>query len=155
MWVADLDDRKIYAYNLGDTNLIAKSRVRGKEFNTLDPNNSTSVAIWSDGAAMWVANSSDAKIYAYKVGNKSCDSGKDFSTLETAGNNKPTGIWSNDTTMWVADSDDDKIYDYNLGNTNQDFGCRVPNKDFDTLKAAGNLNPSWHLVEWRNDVGSR
>ncbi len=141
MWVADLDDRRIYAYNLGDTNLIAKSRVRGKEFNTLDTNNSTPAAIWSDGATMWVVDTADAKIYAYKMADKSRDSGKDFTTLEAAGNNKPTGIWSNGMTMWVTDSDDDKIYAYNLGNTKQDFGCRAPNKDFDTLKSAGNLNP--------------
>ena len=95
---------------------------------------------------MWVLNTrsmndKNAKIYAYKMSDKGRDSGKDFSTLEIAENNNPWGIWSNGTTMWVADSDDDKIYAYNLGDTKQEFGCRVSNKDFDTLKAAGNLNP--------------
>ena len=146
MWVTDLDDRRIYAYNLGDTNLVAKSRVRGKEFNTLDPHNKYPVAIWSDGTTMWVLNTrsmndKNAKIYAYKMSDKGRDSGKDFSTLEIAENNNPWGIWSNGTTMWVTDSDDDKIYAYNLGDTKQEFGCRVSNKDFDTLKSAGNLNP--------------
>ena len=146
MWVADPVDRKIYAYNLSDTNLVAKSRVPDKEFNTLDPNNSTPVAIWSDGATMWVADSDDDKIYAYNLGNTNLGDkirvpDKDFDTLKAAENLNPYGIWSDGETMWVADSDDDKIYAYNLGNTNLGDKIRVPDKDFDTLKAAGNLNP--------------
>ena len=142
MWVADSDDGRIYAYNLGDTNLVAKSRVPGKEY-TLDSHNSAPVALWSDGMTMWVADNIDAKVYAYKMTDKSRDSEKDFgtNTLRTAGNHKLTGIWSNGTTMWGADSDDDRIYAYNLGDTNLIDRIRIPKKEFDTLKDAGNIDP--------------
>ena len=47
--------------------------------------------MWSDGVTMWVADSVDYKIYAYRMSDKSRDSGKDFDTLVAAGNGDPTG----------------------------------------------------------------
>ena len=82
---------------------------------------------------MWVADSFDDKIYAYKMSDKTRDSGKDFNTLIAAGNGHPSALWSDGTTMWVADSDDDKIYAYNLATKQRDAG-----KDFNTLADAGN-----------------
>ena len=61
---------------------------------------------------MWVADYSDDKIYAYNLSAKARDFGKDFNTLDAAGNEGPAGIWSDGTTMWVADYSDDKIYAY-------------------------------------------
>ena len=63
-------------------------------------------------------------------------SGKDFDTLQAAGNTSPRGIWSDGETMWVADWIDEKIYAYEMATTS-----RVSGKDFDTLQAAGNTSP--------------
>ena len=46
-------------------------------------------------------------------------------------------MWSDDQTIWVADSVDKKLYAYNLATKSCDS-----DKDFDTLKAAGNTNPT-------------
>ena len=40
--------------------------------------------------------------------------GKDFDTLNAAGNNNPHGLWSDGAAMWVADPDDDKLYAYQM-----------------------------------------
>ena len=48
----------------------------------------------------------------------------------------PLGIWSDGETMWVVDFIEEKIYAYDLATK-----ARVPGKDFDTLKAAGNAWP--------------
>ncbi len=63
---------------------------------------------------MWVADLTDAKVYAYNMETKERDPDKDFNTLEAAGNVAPEGIWSDGITLWVADEDDDKLYSYNL-----------------------------------------
>ena len=86
---------------------------------------------------MWVADSSDDKIYAYNMSNKARVSSKDFDTLEGAENDHPAGIWSDGATMWVADSSDDKIYAYNMSDK-----ARVSSKDFDTLEGAENDHPA-------------
>ena len=92
--------------------------------------------IWSDGTTVWVADSHDAKIYAYNLAPEG-SAGKDFDTLAAAGNNSPKDIWSDGTTMWVADTEDAMIYAYNLGTQQRD-----PNKDINTLVAAGNDHPT-------------
>ena len=113
------------------------SRNSAEDFDGLyEAENDDPEGIWSDGTTMWVADSSDSKIYAYNISNKARVSSKDFDTLDSAGNDSPEGIWSDGTTMWVADSSDDKIYAYNMSNK-----ARVSSKDFDTLDSAGNDHP--------------
>ena len=133
MWVTDVDDIKIYAYNLS-----TKARDSSKDFDTLAAaGNLSSRGIWSDGTTMWVADETYDKLYAYTISTKAHDSSKDFDTLDAAGNENPTSIWSDGITMWVADSGDDKLYAYNLSTK-----ARDSSKDFDTLIAAGNENPT-------------
>ena len=74
MWVADFAgwkaDRspkdtghKIYAYKM-----IDKSRDSAKDFDTLNAaGNRIPRGIWSDGTTMWVTDSQDDKIYAYRL----------------------------------------------------------------------------------------
>ena len=115
----------------------AFSRNSAEDFDGLDAaGNDSPEGIWSDGTTMWVADSSDSKMYAYNISNKARVSSKDFDTLDSAGNDSPTGIWSDGATMWVADSSDDKIYAYNMSDQ-----ARVSSKDFDTLDSAGNGRP--------------
>ena len=121
MWVADITDDKIYAYNLA-----TKARDSSQDFNTLSAaSNTAPQGIWSDGTTMWVADNGDDKIYAYNLTTKARDSSQDFNTLSAASNNEPRGIWSDGTTMWVVDQDDQRIYAYNLAtkayDSSQDF----------------------------------
>ena len=88
---------------------------------------------------MWVADSDDAKIYAYSMATKERAPQKEFDTLDDAGNRSPRGIWSNGQTMWVADANDDRVYAYSMTTKERDEV-----KDFDlwnVLGAFGNVAP--------------
>ena len=90
---------------------------------------------------MWVADDQfggEEKIYAYAMATRARDPGKDFNTLDDAGNDEPEGIWSDGTTMWVADDPwfGEKIYAYVLATR-----ARDADKDIDALEYAGNDNP--------------
>ena len=106
-----------------------------KDFN-LGANNDHPRGTWSDGTTMWVADSDDAKIYAYVLDDGARDDDKDFNSLTDAGNDGPWGIWSDGTTMWVADTSDNKLYAYVLSD-----GARDSDRDFDTLDVAENEAP--------------
>ena len=132
LWVTDVADDKIYAYNLS-----TKARDPNKDFNTLQAaGNTFPVGPWSDGATLWMTDVTDDKIYAYNLSTKARDPNKDFNTLQAAGNTGPFGLWSDGTTLWVTDSGDDKIYAYNLSTK-----ARDPDNDFNTLRAARNHDP--------------
>ena len=94
------------------------------------------VGIWSDGTTMWVADWGDDKVYAYRMSNRTRDSGKDFGLGYT--NRRPVGIWSDGTTMWVADSADGKLYAYRMSNRTRDSG-----KDFDLHADNGYAKGIW------------
>ena len=137
MWVADLDESRIYPYYAGTLGPVFHARVPYKHFKTLEAaGNDSPLGIWSDGVTMWVADPEDNKIYAYYLATKERVPNKDFETLGAAGNTYPSDIWSDEVTMWVADFEDAKIYAYDLATKE-----RVPNKDFETLAAAGNGSP--------------
>ena len=91
----------------------AQSRDVGSDF-ILDAANGYPTGIWSDGTTMWVADFADDKLYAYRMSDRSRDSGKDFDTLSVAGNGSPVGIWSDGTTMWASDFADGKLYAYRM-----------------------------------------
>ena len=136
MWISDgtSGDPVIYAYRRSNgmadpDNTFFRSTLSAA-------GNENPGGMWSHGNTMWVADLTDAKIYAYVLSSKERDGGKDFDTLRDAGNGLPRGIWSDGKTMWVADSADDKIYAYDLATK-----AHVENQDFDTLAAAGNSNP--------------
>ena len=129
----------------------AQSRDVGSDF-ILDAANGYPTGIWSDGTTMWVADFADDKLYAYRMSDRSRDSGKDFDTLSVAGNGSPVGIWSDGTTMWASDFADGKLYAYRMSDRSRDSG-----KDFDTLSAAGNKFPEgiWSdgTTMWVADTG--
>ena len=99
--------------------------------------NTTPRGVWSNGTTIWVSDSGDNKIYAYRISDKARDPNGDFDTLDAASNHQPSGIWSDGMTMWVSDTDDDKIYAYNLTTKAHDAS-----KDFDTLRAESNVSPT-------------
>ena len=102
LWVANeqriaTDDPKIFAYTLdGD-------RETDLDFNTLeDADNTRPKGLWSDGETMWVADSSDKKIYAYDMLTKAHVPAKDFSPKDMDKfDHEVWGIWSDYQTMWV------------------------------------------------------
>ena len=126
VWVADTDDRKVYAYNTDGTRDSSEDFSIGRFSN----------GIWGDGTTLWAASSGSDKLFAYSLASGTSDSGKDFDTLDAAGNDDPRGVWSDETTMWVSDKNDKKIYAYKMSDKSRDSG-----KDFDTLDAAGNDDP--------------
>ena len=111
LWVLDVEDDKIYAYNLS-----TKARDPDNDFNTFNTlraaGNRNPYGLWSDGTTLWVTDKTDDKLYAYNLSTKARDPNNDFNTLQAAGNDSPTGLWSDGTTMWVMDPDDKKIYAY-------------------------------------------
>ncbi|WP_419553035.1 cadherin-like beta sandwich domain-containing protein [Candidatus Poriferisodalis sp.] len=110
LWVSDLWDGKIYAYDLA-----TQSRQPSKDLNTLkNAGNSRPAGLWSDGTTMWVSDEDDDKVYAYELSTGNRLAHLDFDTLSGVGNNAPDGLWSDGTTMWVADQGDDKIYAYTM-----------------------------------------
>ncbi len=138
MWVVDQTDNKFYAYHAF---LSPTTRNENQDFETLKAaGNNVPEGMWSDGQTLWVADDGDDKLYAYDLATTDHIPDKDFNTLRAAGNDKPRGIWSDGETMWVAndgdDNSDDKLYAYDLiTKTN------IPDKNFNTLSAAGNNAP--------------
>ena len=159
IWVADnfpheqypqlLSRDKIYAYNLA-----TKARDAGKDINSLkDSGNQHPRGLWSDGTTMWVADSEDNKLYAYKK----ADGTRDAATIDKdieldSANADARGLWSDGTTMWVADEVDNKLYAYKVLD-----GTRDSVKDYNTLEAAGNHAPyglwSDGTIMWVSDYG--
>ena len=88
---------KLYAYNRSDG-----SRDTGSDFDTLDAaGNNDARGICSDGTTMFVADSGDNKVYAYKMSDTTRDSNKDV-TLD-ADNGSAHGLSCDSTHLWVAD----------------------------------------------------
>ena len=131
MWVADLLDSKIYAYNMA-----TKARDADKDFNTLAAaGNNEPRGLWSDGSTMWVSDYYDEKLYAYNLQTKVRVPSEDFNNLFRSNQQvgplaEPFGIWSDGNTMWVADHGDHKIYAYDMVHKG-----RKASRDFDTLDA--------------------
>ena len=132
MWVSDLADGKIYAYDLA-----AKSRQPSKDLNTLkNAGNSRPAGLWSDGTTMWVSDDEDDKLYAYDLSTGARLAHLDFDTLSGVGNNRPDGLWSDGTTMWVTDREDDKLYAYVMPGRTHLQSLELDGIDFATLDPA-------------------
>ncbi len=122
------------------------------DFDTLSAaGNTRPTGIWSDGVTMWVADYDDARIYAYKMSDKSREAlVKEFTLLGAVGNDRPTGIWSDGETMWVVDATDKKIYAYNMQTK-----LRDQSKEIDSLAGPAPGDPlgnSWPTGIWSDGV---
>ena len=141
IWIANdgfSGNNKIFAYNRSNGN-----RATGKDFNNLDSAGNQDIAgIWSDGDTMFVVDTADDEVYAYKMkpaanfGDR--DTTKEFSLH--ADNDAPRGIWGDDDTIWIANDGfgaGNKVFAYKRAST---LGDRDATKDFDTPNAAGNTD---------------
>ena len=119
MWIADHESDQVYAYvpETRETEdhgpLLTGARVSEKAlFGLSAVGNEYAAGIWSDGTTMWVADKSDAKVYAYDLATGRQDVTREFALLDVPGivsNTNPSGIWSDGTTMWVANEADPDI----------------------------------------------
>ena len=129
MWVADVEDDKIYAYNRA-----TKARDADEDFDTLAAaGNMEALGLWSDGTTMWVVDAWKDKVFAYNMTTKARDADKEFDLAE-AGNNSPWGIWADDSTFWVSDIGDDKLYAYRRSD-------RTHDPDNDLAMSSMNMEP--------------
>ena len=67
--------------------------------------------------------------------------GREFNTLDAAGNWSPAGIWSDGTTMWISDREDDKIYAY-----------KMPAAGASDPPAVVFGNPNWPSVQLQTEI---
>ena len=131
IWVSDIEDSKIYAYDMG-----TKARKSAEDF-TLASGNSAPAGIWSDGAIMWVANHEGSKVYAYDMTTKDRVRSKEFPVPTMVGR-KPGlgfaaglteagfwGMWSDGSgIMWLLATGTHSAYAYRI-----DTGDAVQSKD--------------------------
>ena len=112
------------------------------DFSGLDTaTNNNPYGVWSDGTTMWVTDSLDDKLYAYKTNPGQADHGARETAKEFdlhAENGSPKGIWSDGVTIWVADSSDNKLFAYRMDPGETGHGNRDTAKEFDL--DASNLN---------------
>ena len=121
---------KLYAYNRSDG-----SRDSSSDFDNLNTAGNNDVrGICSDGTTMFVADSGDDEIYAYRMSDKTRISTREV-TLDSA-NNSPQGLSCDRTHLWVAEDNDDltsKVFVYLRSD-----GSHVSTLDI----GASTLNPS-------------
>ena len=70
---------------------------------------------------LWVADRSDAQLYAYTLVGGSRQASKEIALA--ADNTGPYGVWSDDTTLWVSDDGfprADKVFAYTLAGARDD-----------------------------------
>ena len=123
----------------------------GDDLDTLrHAGNTAPAGIWSNGTTNWIADSTDAKLYAYTLAGGARDSAKDIALHSD--NSSPVGIWSDDTTIWVADQLNATVFAYTPSDASRDTS-----KEF--TRSGGNTT-AWGIwsdgttmwvVDWNND----
>ena len=98
-----------------------------KDF-TLSADNGSARGIWSDGTTMWVADSSNDKLYAYTLSAGTPDAANTFD-LDKANNDDPGGLYGSSSTLWVSNTVTDKVYAYTI-TSGSSFGTRDTSKEF-------------------------
>ena len=97
---------------------------------TLHSNNADPVGTWSDGDTIWVSDSSDDRLYAYDLSDKTRKAGRELDLHSN--NDDPGEIWSDGETIWVLDTGDKRAYAYGLSNEDRREGREfwaVPDND--------------------------
>ena len=113
----------------------------GDDLDTLrGAGNTSPTGVWSNGAALWIADSTDGMLYAYTLAGGARDSSKDIAL--DADNASPAGIWSDNTTIRVADQLEGKVYAYTLAD-----GARDSSRD---IALSSDNGFPWGI--WSNDT---
>ena len=110
LWVLDITDDKVYAYNSNGT--------PDASFDIdLDADNTIPTGIAAYNEKLWIIDFTDDKVYAYNS-NGTRDAASDFDLHSD--NTFPTGIAALDNKLWVADDTDDKVYAYDSADGSPD-----------------------------------
>ena len=93
VWVADLQDKALYAYELqgGDRD--------GDKDITLHTTDMNPTGLWTDGTTMWVADNLSGHFFAYDLVAGTRDTTKEFAATDST---NLQGIWSNGRVLWAA-----------------------------------------------------
>ena len=104
--------------------------------------------LWSDGAALWIADLQSAQVFAFAMADKARLASRDIATVAR----QPAGLWSDGTTLRVADYGGGKLYAYRAAD-----GAPAPAQDIEL--ARDNAHPSglWSDGDtlWVSDYGAR
>ena len=138
MWVVDMWDKKLYAYDLGSGAYLPDRDIDGLVGSRYTHNQPS--GIWSDGETFWVADSWDYKIYAYELDGGARLPARDITSLWNVENYFPHGIWSDGKTMWVYDRSVSRIFAYDLAT-----GARVESLEFETLAVGASYYDDGHI----------
>ena len=138
---------KVYAYNRSDG-----SRDTSSDFDNLNTAGNNDIrGICSDGTTMFVADSDDNKVYAYKMSDTTADSTKDVTLA--SGNDNAKGVWCDADTIWVAEDEDgttSKIYAYKRSDGTHDSAKDVTAANMNPSTTVGGLNNSDPRGIWAN-----
>ncbi len=111
VWVADLDDARLYAYERADG-----ARQPGRDMAT-EPG---PMGLWSDGETLWVAGL-EGGLRAHRLADGARLAERD---LALEGEEAPAGVWSDGETVWVAGWLGDRVRAYRLAD-----GERLASRD--------------------------
>ena len=107
LYVGDVRDRKVYAYNIE-----TRSRQSDHDINGTDTFKRDMTDFWLDGETIWISYWLSDFIRAYDVATGDSKPGLDVQLArENAG---PSGIYSDGFNLWCMDSVNDTIYGYVL-----------------------------------------
>ena len=136
MWVADWDDKKLYAYLLNRNSWNTHPRIPDKDIS-LAGSNDTPRGLWGTHGRIFVVDKDDTKVYAYSTDDGSRLSDEEFDL--DAANGNPWGIWGSETWVWISDIDDNMLYVYERNPNSSEHGERKP--AFEIRLPRGNDDP--------------
>ena len=95
------------------------------DIDALDAGHNMPTGMWSDGAALWIAENGDGAddaIYAYDL--ESGERVEEYEFELDEANRAPRGLWSDRTVIWVSDSGRNRLFAHDL-----ESGERLPDRD--------------------------
>ena len=123
IWVANdalSAGNKIFAYQRSDGTHDSTKDMESLYVSSAadDENAEDPSGLWSNGTTMFVTDSEDDKVYAYKLSDQTGDSDKEIAL--DSDNADPEGLWFGGRVLWVVDNADDKVYVYDLPGAQSD-----------------------------------
>jgi hypothetical protein len=136
VWIVDAKQDKVYRYT-GAAGRLSGSQNAASNFG-LNSGNKDPKDIVTDGASLWVVNSSSTdKVFKYNLNGGLLGSW----TISTSGATSPTGITLDPASpghLWIVDSGTDRVYQYDNA-VSRTSGSQAASGSF--ALAAGNANP--------------
>ena len=130
MWVVDLGDTHIYAYNLSNKEYMNNKNIALTSANTFP------AGIWSNGTIIWVSSLAGRKIFAYNLNTGTYESSFDspllgFINTPSAATNV-SQLWSNGNILWFTDRSANVVFALNSS-----LNSAIPNENFNADSDTG------------------